>query len=127
MELIKLIDHHKIGIREDLMLHVPVRPTLTNWKKVGGQLIIDRELEKLIEKIKTGKILNWEQVHKFYHHKTKEYQMDKLNHAVAAYQKVYNASIRNKSNEELLTLITSSVSTTQWIVRDIFESRAKEY
>jgi hypothetical protein len=127
MELIKVIDHHKIGIREDLMLHVPARPTLTNWKNVGGQLIIDRELEKLIEKIKTGKILNWEQVHKFYHDQAKEYPIDKLNHAVAAYQKVYNVSIRNMSNEELLNLITSSVSTKQWIVRDIFESRAKDY
>ncbi len=127
MELIKVIDHHKIGIREDLMLHVPARPTLTSWKNVGGQLIIDRELEKLIEKIKTGKILNWEQVHKFYNDQAKEYPIDKLNHAVASYQKVYNVSIRNMSNEELLNLITSSVSTKQWIVRDIFESRAKDY
>lgn len=127
LELIKFIDREKITSIDQLKEKLPARTVLTNWKNVGGQLILDKELSKLVERIKGSKVRSWEQVHRFYLDQSESYPTDKFLHALAAYQKVFGINLKNAGNESILQLISSSVETKEWIVEAIYASRKKDY
>ncbi len=127
LELIKYIDAQKIRSFKALRDILPSRITLSSWTNVGGQLIIDREISKVVDRVKNGKIRSWEQVHRFYQDQGDNYPYDKFLHAMAAYQQVFGINLKNANDETLAELISSSVDTKEWIVDAIYASRKKDY
>jgi hypothetical protein len=135
----ELIAHYCAGllmhfIKEDgirsyaaLLQALPGSLSLQPWVNAGGQLIRTSEMEKMIVQIHNGKIKNWEQVHLWYGAQAGSYPADKLAHGLAALKVVTGISLRKEGPETLGHLLRQSVATREQLVKEIYESRAKDY
>jgi hypothetical protein len=94
---------------------------------VGGQLIPETEVQKLLLQVTSGKIKNWDSVHAFYEKQGILYGTQKLVHAIAAYEAVYGVNFKKNIRELLPAILNRSVETKEWMTKGIFESRAKDY
>jgi hypothetical protein len=94
---------------------------------VGGQLILRSEIDKLNKQIVAGRIKDWEAVHSFYVQQGKNYQHEKLVHAMAAVKEVFDINLKKASPAIIKSLLHQSISTREWMVKEIYESRAKDY
>ncbi len=126
-QLMHSIRENKIRTYSALLQTVPATLTLQPWVNAGGQLIRQSELEKLIGQIHNGKIRNWEQVHLWYTAQGENYPADKLVHALSALKAVIGISLRKDGPAALGHLLRQSVATKEQLVKEIHESRAKDY
>lgn len=97
------------------------------WLNIGGQLIEKDEIEKMKSAIRNGKINSWDEVHEFYVEQGKKYPAKKLQHAFAAYFEVRNTNAGKFSLNQLKDLLKKSVTTREWMVKGIEDSRSKDY
>ena len=97
------------------------------WKNIGGQLMPAKALLQLIRSIRSGKIGSWDAVHEFYHQKSKSYSDDKLRHAFASLLEVMKISPSKFTRKLFGHLLDEAVLTKEWMVKGIYESRAKDY
>lgn len=95
------------------------------WTNVGGQLMEAAAFTSLQQKIVTGKIKGWDAVHAFYEQQSALYPSQKLQHALAAYGELQG--IKQLSKETITTLLTQYLHTKEWMVKGIYNSRAKDY
>ncbi len=126
-QLMHSIRENKIRTYSALLQTLPATGSLQPWVNAGGQLIRESEMEKLIGQIHNGKIKNWEQVHQWYSAQGENYPTDKLAHALAALKTVTGISLRKDGPEALGHLLRQSVATREQLVKEIYESRAKDY
>jgi hypothetical protein len=126
-QLLSLTRDKKITTYESLLEVLPGSLPLTKWTNVGGQLIRDSELQKLLQQIRGGKIREWEQVHAFYLRQGENYALDKLTHALAALKEVSGFSLKRAGKEGLKNLLQQAVRTKVWMTKGIYDSRAKDY
>jgi len=97
------------------------------WTNIGGQLIPTKQLELLKKEIVQDKISSWQQVHQFYAHQTKEYQQQKLAHAMAAIIELENLKKADLTDSWLLNLFDRLLAIKTEITHNIYASRAKDY
>lgn len=95
------------------------------WTNVGGQLMEAAAFTSLQQKIVAGKIKGWDAVHAFYEQQSALYPSQKLQHALAAYGELQG--IKQLSKETITTLLTQYLHTKEWMVKGIYNSRAKDY
>jgi Domain of unknown function (DUF4954) len=126
-QLLSLIRSQKITSYEDVLQALPATLPFQNWINVGGQLIRETELQKLIAQIHSGKVRQWDQVHQFYVRQGENYPKDKLYHALAALKEVRGISLRKAGKEAFRDLLLQSVATKEWMTKNIYSSRAKDY
>ncbi|MES1159312.1 MAG: DUF4954 domain-containing protein, partial [Bacteroidota bacterium] len=126
-QLLSLVHVKKIATYESLLEALPGSLPLTKWVNVGGQLIRDSELQKLLQQIRGGKIREWGQVHEFYIRQGENYAMDKLAQALAALKVVSGFSLKRAGKEGLKKLLQQAVRTKEWMTKAIYDSRAKDY
>jgi hypothetical protein len=81
----------------------------------------------LILQITAGRIKSWDDIHDFYEVQAEAYPKDKLIHAMAALKKVHGINLKKAPDEVLKTLLSQSISIREWMVKGIFDSRAKDY
>lgn len=127
VQLASFIRSQKIGSYEDLLERVPSTLPFQPWVNVGGQLIRESELQKLIRQMHAGRIKTWVQVHQFYTQQGASYAQDKLLHALAALKQIRGISLRRSGKQGLKELLEKSVSTKEWMTEGIYTSRAKDY
>jgi hypothetical protein len=125
--LMASIKENAIGSYAALLQSLPTTLSLQPWVNAGGQLIRASEMEKLIGQIHNGKVKNWEQVHLWYTTQGENYPADKLAHALAALKTATGVSLRKDGPEALGHLLRQSVATREQLVKEIYESRAKDY
>ncbi len=109
----------------ELLKLVPSKKKRSNWINVGGQLIEEQELQKLKQRIVSGKTKNWDAVHSFYKEQAEAYTSKKLTHAFASIFELTGSS--KLSAEQLKSVLNQYLSTKEWMVNGIQESRAKDY
>jgi hypothetical protein len=126
LELVTAISTNNLKTFEALQQHIPANPGLIAWTNVGGQLIPQPELDKLLLQIKNGKLKNWEGVHNFYKKQGELYPKQKLQHALAALKAVHGIHIR-KNKTALKQLLMQSIPVRESLVKGIYDSRAKDY
>ncbi|MEP7257793.1 MAG: DUF4954 family protein [Flavitalea sp.] len=112
---------------DELKNTLPARPVLSEWKNIGGQLIRIAEMQKLQDRIRTGKIKSWEDIHLFYRRQADNYQQEKLANALAALKIITGMSFHKYSEQDFTDLLRQSVQTKKWMVESIYSSRAKDY
>lgn len=95
------------------------------WTNVGGQLMEAAAFTSLQQKIVSGKIKGWDAVHAFYEQQSALYPSQKLQHALAAYSELLGIKLFSK--ETITTLLTQYLHTKEWMVKGIYNSRAKDY
>lgn len=98
-----------------------------DWQNVGGQLMPKPAVNSLIKKINQGEINSWEEVHEFYHQTSAIYLDQKSEHAFASMLEVLGISAEKFNRKLFISLLGQSVNTKEWMVKCIYDSRAKDY
>lgn len=124
--LLHLIETNKIKTTDVLLKQLPAAGKLQPWVNAGGQLIPNDQMIKLLLQIRNGKTKNWAAVHHFYKKQSELYPAQKLGHALAALQTVYGINLK-KDKASLKQLLQQSIYTKEWMVKGIYDSRAKDY
>ncbi len=126
-QLIAFMQRHKINSLAQLTKQIPAKRMLNNWVNIGGQLIVLSRIDKFINQITSGKIQNWDEVHKFYGQQSTQYENDKFIHAITALKVVTGIDLKKITAPAFQSLLKQSVITKEQIVNGIYESRAKDY
>lgn len=123
--LLQLMKETKSNNISSLLKHLPKLSKRKQWANVGGQLMEAAALHSLQQKIISGKIKGWDAVHDFYAQQSALYPLQKLQHALAAYAEL--RGIKQFSKEIIAELFAQYLSTKEWMVKGIYDSRAKDY
>lgn len=126
-QLIEWFSQNKKADLAQLSELIPSRSSLSEWVNVGGQLIMQEELQKMLQQVINGKFKTWRAVHNFYEKQSLLYAEQKIAHAVAAYEVVYGAGFKKKMYSLVPELLNKSIVTKEWMTKEIFDSRAKDY
>jgi hypothetical protein len=126
-QLLSYIRAEKTGSYEDVLKALPASLPFHKWVNAGGQLIRESELQKLIRLIHTGKVREWSQVHQFYTRQGENYATDKLYHALAALKAITGMTLKKAGATGFRDLLLQSVATKEWMTKNIYTSRAKDY
>ncbi|HEX4849972.1 MAG TPA: DUF4954 domain-containing protein, partial [Puia sp.] len=112
---------------EQLQQEIPSRLSLTMWTNIGGQLVLNSELEKLLQLIHKGKVKDWDRVHNFYIQQANDYSENSFEFALAAFKSISGIHLKKMTKAEVKTLLTQAVITREWMTKGIYESRSKDY
>ncbi len=126
-QLLLFVASNQYPTLEQLQSDLPAKSELTSWINVGGQLIPENELQKLIKQISSNKIRNWQQVHQFYERQGEQYYQDKFFHALAALKAIYGVALKKANRTVIRNILVQSIHTREWMTRGIYDSRAKDY
>lgn len=118
---------YKLTKWEDFYEALPFRARRTTWLNVGGQLIPQTAVNTLRKDIYNGKIKNWEDVHSFYRINSQLYDEQKLQHAAASLLEICNLKPTDLDRTIIKDLIQQALATREWMVKGIFDSRAKDH
>lgn len=124
-QIMGLVSSHNINSFENLMQSFPKPALRTEWINVGGQLLPKASFEMLIENIKAGTIAAWEEVHQFYSQNGNLYVEQKLQHACSSLLQLLKVNQIDKA--QFKKLLFQALAIKEWMVKNIYESRAKDY
>ena len=122
-QLIDYITLNNFKNFETFKKSLSAKMTRSKWCNIGGQLIIDTEVNNLKRSIKTGKVKSWDEVHAFYQAQGKKYEADKLQHAYTSLLEILNITSRQFTPELLQEMLITRI----WMTKGIYTARAKDY
>ena len=114
---------NKINALQELKLDLE---NLT-WINIGGQLIPEKKVKGLIQKIKSSEIENWNQVHKFYETESDKYNSRKDLHAMSCLEKLTQKSFSKISTNQFINWLDTYLEIKKDITLRIQNTRAKDY
>jgi hypothetical protein len=126
-ETLRLAETRQINSLEALTAAIPVAGKRGVWQNIGGQLLPKATVETLVKDIKNGSINSWAEVHQFYQKSADEYEMQKLNHAIAAVLELEGLTQGDLSPVVIKSWLQQAVATKEWMTISIYDSRAKDY
>lgn len=126
-QLVRFMEAEGLSRFEELLSRLPVQLSVAAWTNIGGQLILQSEFDNFREKIHSGEIRDWEDVHGFYKYQEGLYPQQKLFHALGALQKVHGIDLAKGGKAALKELLRQSVVTKEKLCKSIYDSRAKDY
>lgn len=97
------------------------------WFNMGGQLIPEEEILRIIEDIKTGKINTWAKIHEEYEKLWLEYPSLKLRFALYVLEELIGKPLTLLNHEDWETLLAEINLLADEIYEKAFSSRAKDY
>jgi hypothetical protein len=127
INLVAFIQKHNITDWKKLGQALPFRSRRSHWSNIGGQLMPDTAVQTLIKNIHTGKIKSWDEVHLFYRKNSSIYDEQKFQHAFASLLENLKLSHRTFGKKIFKELLLQTLVTKEWMVKGIYESRAKDY
>ena len=127
LELMKHCQRNKLPGFDELKKSISAKIQRSEWVNVGGQLIQKTEVEKLQRNITGNKVKGWTEVHDFYRTESDQYTTDKTNHAYTSLLEILNITPRQFTAELFKTLLQQAVTTREWVCKEIYSSRAKDY
>lgn len=125
-QIVSFIHKNKIQSFEELMPYLK-NPKRSNWVNIGGQLMPQQAIDDLIDRIHKGQINTWEEIHRYYHECSSNYPQQKLEHAFASLLEIKGLTAKNLTRKMFSQLLSEAITTKEWMVKDIFDSRAKDY
>ncbi|OOG19857.1 DUF4954 domain-containing protein [Sphingobacterium sp. CZ-UAM] len=99
----------------------------TNWENIGGQLIESTALQVFLDDIKSKEIDSWDDIHEFYHERSKGYPLDKRKHALLSLIEILHLEGMEISKDKIVSLLDQALGHRIWIGEQIYKSRAKDY
>jgi len=126
-QLVEYIGENNFSTLEEIQNSLPAKPVLTSWVNIGGQLIPQPEIDKLLKSIQSNKIKSWDDVHAFYEQQGIAYPQQKLHHAIAALKETQGIHLKKVSESVFGDLLNKNIVTREWMVNQIHKSRAKDY
>ena len=126
-QLISYIEENNIDSLDILLGSLPNTPVRLQWLNIGGQLFPLNSFQTLLEGIKNNTIQNWEEVHEFYQKNGLAYEEQKRQHAYASLLEILEISPKELTGNRLKNLLFQVLDIKEWMVKNIYESRAKDY
>lgn len=96
-----------------------------SWVNLGGQLVIEKDVDKLRADIRDGALKNWNEIHKTYDTLWERYPVDKQKHAYATICEILK--IKEIDANTWNTLIDKEVEIQNYICQQVYSSRLKDY
>lgn len=127
MELIKEIERTGPDSFETLKKNLSAKIQRSKWVNIGGQLLQEEDVKKMVANIKSGKINSWDEIHEFYTRQGTLYTGNKLNHAYTSLLEILNITPRQFTPALLKELLQQVIATRTWMYKGIYESREKDY
>jgi Domain of unknown function (DUF4954)/Domain of unknown function (DUF6819) len=118
---------NKLTDWEKLYACLPLRARRSNWLNIGGQLFPQPAVATFKKDIYSGKIKSWDDVHSFYTVNSQIYSEQKLQHSFASLLEILQLKPAGFDKRIFKELIQQAVATREWMVKGIFDSRAKDY
>ncbi|WP_154857512.1 DUF4954 family protein [Cyclobacterium xiamenense] len=104
------------------------KPSQTfNWINMGGQLILEADVNQLIEQVKNGEISGWKQVHDRYESLGKRYEKTKTRHAFFLALQDHKAASTLLDSPLLKQLLENAKVFRAWLSEQVYLSRKKDY
>ena len=126
-QLLRYAWNNKISGWEKLYAALPLRARRSSWLNIGGQLFPQNSVNTFKKDIYAGRIKNWDDVHSFYSINSQIYPEQKLQHAFASLLEILQVKPADFDKKLFKVLIKQADNTREWMVKGIFESRAKDY
>ncbi|MBS1565822.1 MAG: DUF4954 family protein [Bacteroidetes bacterium] len=126
VQLLQLVKETGIKNAEDLLQALPAPAKAAEWTNAGGQLLPMDALQKLLAQIRSGRTKSWVDIHSFYQRQGELYTRQKLQHALGALQTVWGINLK-RHKTAIPELLEKAIATREWMVKGIYESRAKDY
>ena len=123
-QITEQIQNKKITNWEQLQKIISAKTKRNDWVNVGGQLIPASVLTDFLKNIQGNKVKGWDDIHRFYLDNSKQYEQQKLAHATSSLVEVTAGKLDRKKFKQQLQ---DCVATKEWMVKNIYESRAKDY
>lgn len=99
----------------------------TSWENLGGQVLPSAKVEELKDRVKSGKIVNWDAVHLFYEKCQEEYLQDKVRYALYLLEHLYSKKIMQFTEKDYQDMLADVLSVSKSIYRNSVASRKKDY
>ena len=96
------------------------------WINLGGQLVTEDDLEKLIDDICNGTLDSWDDIHKRYNELWNKYPTDKLLHCYQALRFIYD-KCPSLTKEIFADALTKGEKVLHFVCDQVYESRKKDY
>ncbi len=101
--------------------------TVQLWHNIGGQLIPDAALRRLIQQVKSGKISDWLGVHAFYDRQATLYPREKAGQALAVAWALEKKTFAGWSKALLMDWVEEAMETRVWMMEMVRQSRLKDH
>lgn len=95
------------------------------WINLGGQLMLQKDLDELRADIRTGKLNSWDEIHNRYDKLWESYPLDKQKHAYAILCELLGTDKLTKQQWE--TSLDKAVEIQKYICDQVYTSREKDY
>ncbi len=92
------------------------------WHNLGGLLVPETTYTSLLDEIRSGR-LSWGDLHQRYHELSDAYPSSQLYHGVSLFEELFS----KESKEAQLEWLDEAMETSQWLDREVFKSREKDY
>ncbi len=125
-QLVFLLENNKLNSLEQLW-KLTGKLQRSTWSNIGGQLVPDTNVHALLDKIRSGRMKSWDEIHELYHQWSNQYLLEKAKHGVAALLESIGLSQQKFTAKHLIKLLQEAVLTKEWMTKGIYESRAKDY
>lgn len=96
------------------------------WINMGGQLVTEDDLEKLIDDICNGTLDSWDDIHNRYNQLWTKYQTDKLLHCYQALRFIYN-KCPSLTKDIFNDALNKGERILKYVCDQVYESRKKDY
>ena len=126
-QLINAIQEGSINSIQELQEQISSTTKRLCWKNIGGQLVPETQFNQFIEGIHKNTISSWEAVHGFYKQCGEVYNANKLQHAFASLLEVKGLTPNEFTTVVFNELLQEAFETKEWMVKNIYDSRAKDY
>jgi hypothetical protein len=98
-----------------------------SWVNIGGQIIPEDALLKIIRKISDGTIKKWSELHAEYDGAWANYPLKRRDHGIFCALEMHNKKIGELTDTLVAELLTESLALAQNMLRSAIDSRAKDF
>ncbi len=95
------------------------------WINLGGQMMMQEDVDQLREDINNGTLNSWEEIHHRYDEIWARYPEDKVKHAYLSLY--FLLQTKDVDKESFKKLLSKSVDIQDYICKEVYNSRKKDY
>lgn len=106
---------------------LPARLPVHEWQNIGGQLIPEEDVKNMIERITSGKLKSWDELHSWYGMESARYPEKKALHAIAVLKTITGEHPGKLKPETWKLFFEETLATREWLVTKSYKSRQKDY
>jgi hypothetical protein len=100
-------------------------PRQTQWMNIGGQLIPEQNVLKLISDVNQGKLKTWKDIHKRFDDLWAAYPLEKYRHCFASLRALLGAI--SITRNQWLKILDDTVRIAEYVRDQVYSSRKKDY